>query len=98
MQARAIAGSQIIEGASVKPRLRIMAEVHPEGNPHSRFYPEITESSFNLILESSPQVKKFKKELCERIPEIDIFSIYHKRNGEHIVFQYGKGMHLTRYL
>jgi len=45
-----IAGSQIVEGASVRPRLRIMAEVHAEGNPHGKFYPEITEGSFNLIL------------------------------------------------
>lgn len=93
-----IAGSQIIERASVKPRLRIMAEVHPEGNPHSRFYSEITEGSFNLILESSPQTETLEEELCKCIPEIEVFSIYHKRNGEHTVFQYGKGMHLTRYL
>lgn len=93
-----IASSQIIEKASVRPRLRIMAEVHPEGNPHSKkFYPEITEGSFNLILESSPQAKKLKEELCERTPEIEVFSIYHKRNGEHVVFQFGKGIHLTRY-
>ena len=32
-----IASSQIIEKASMRPRLRIMAEVHPEGNPHSGF-------------------------------------------------------------
>ena len=93
-----IAGSQVIEGASVKPRLRIMAEVHPEGNPHSSFYPEITEGSFNLILQSSSQVDEIKGEIRTQIPEIDVFSIYHKRNGEHIVFQLGKEKHLTRYL
>lgn len=94
-----IAQSQVIKKASVRPRLRIMAEVHPEGNPHNkRFYPEITEGNFNLILESSPQVKKLEKDLCERIPEIEVFSIYHKRNGEHVVFQFGKRMRLTRYL
>lgn len=85
-----IAGSQLIEKASVKPRLRIMAEVHPEGNPHSAFYPQIIENSFNLILESSPQVNELKKELTDRIPEIKVFSIFHKRNGEHIVFQFRK--------
>lgn len=83
-----IASSQIIEGASVRPRLRIMAEVHPEGNPHSTFYPEITEGSFNLILKSSPEIKKIEKELSTQIPEIQIFSIHHKRNGEHKVFQF----------
>ena len=93
-----IAKSQIIERASVRPRLRIMAEVHPEGNPHSKFYPEITESSFNLILQSSPEVKELQKELSSNIPEIEVFSIFHKRNGEHTVFQFKKGRRLTKYL
>ena len=83
-----IASSQLIEKASVRPRLRIMAEVHPEGNPHSRFYPEITENTFNLILKSSPQINEIKKRIDAYIPEIKVFSIFHKRNGEHIVFQF----------
>lgn len=92
-----IASSQMIENASVKPRLRIMAEVHPEGNPHN--YPEITEGSFNLILQSLPQVKRLKEELCASIPELEVFSIHHKRNGEHIVFQFKKGrFSLSRYI
>jgi hypothetical protein len=91
-----IASSQIIEKASVKPRLRIMAEVHPDGNPHN--YPEIIEGSFNLILQSSPQVQKLKEVICAHIPEIEVFSIYHKRNGEHVVFQFRKGTRLTKYL
>jgi len=85
-----IASSQLIEKASVRPRLRIMAEVHPEGNPHSRFYPEIVEGSFNLILGSSPQIDELQKEVSTHIPEIKVFSIFHKRNGEHIVFQFRK--------
>ena len=93
-----IAGSQIIERASVRPRLRIMAEVHPEGNPHSRFYPEITEGSFNLILQSLPQTKELEKELSVHIPEIEVFSVHHKRNGEHVVFQFKNGPRLTRFL
>jgi len=52
-----IAQSQTIEKASVKPRLRIMAEVHSEGNPHSKHYLKITEGSFNLILQSTPEVR-----------------------------------------
>jgi len=75
-----------------------MAEVHPEGNPHSRFYPEIAEGSFNLILQSSPEVKKLEKELSTSIPELEVFSIFHKRNGEHVVFQFRKGIRLTRFL
>jgi len=93
-----IAQSQIIEKASVRPRLRIMAEVHPEGNPHSKFYPEITEGSFNLILQSSPETKQLEKEISTEIPEIEAFSIFHKRNGEHIVFQSRMGTPLTRFL
>jgi len=93
-----IAKSQLIEKASVKPRLRIMAEVHPEGNPHSKFYPEITEGSFNLILQSSPVAKQLDKEISRGIPEIEISSIFHKRNGEHIVYQFQTGTHLTQFL
>lgn len=93
-----IASSQIIEGASVRPRLRIMAEVHPEGNPHSKFYPEIIESSFNLILQPSPQVKELETELTTRTPEIEVFSIFHKRNGEHRVFQFRKEARLSQFL
>ena len=92
-----IAGSQVIEGASVRPRLRIMAEVHTEGNPHSRFYPEISEGSFNLILKSSSEAKEVEAELSSRIPEIAIFTIHHKRNGEHIVFQYKKEKRLNQF-
>lgn len=94
-----IASSQIIEGASVRPRLRIMAEVHSEGNPHSSTnYPEISEGSFNLILQSSPQAEKLKKEMPSQIPEIEIFTITHKRNGKHIVFQFKKGERLRQFL
>jgi len=74
-----------------------MAEVHPEGNPHSKFYPEITEGSFNLILQSSSEIKEAEKELSIQIPEIEVFSIFHKRNGEHIVFQFRKGTRLTKF-
>ena len=93
-----IAQSQTIEKASVKPRLRIMAEVHPEGNPHSLHYPQITEGSFNLILQSTPEVKELEKELSSLIPEIEVFSIFHKRNGEHRVFQFAGGTRLTQFL
>ena len=93
-----IAKSQMIEKASVRPRLRIMAEVHPEGNPHSKSYPEITEGSFNLILQSSLEVEELRKELSSNISEIEVFSIFHKRNGEHTAFQFKKGRRLTKYL
>ena len=83
-----IACSQIIEKASIRPRLRIMAEVHPEGNPHSTFYPQITEGSFNLILKSTDDSKLLKDKLENRIAALNVFPIMHIRNGEHLVFQY----------
>jgi hypothetical protein len=84
-----IAASQIIEGASVRPRLRIMAEVHSEGNPHNAsFYPEISEQSLNFILQVSPaEREQLGKVITSQIPEVKIFTMYHKRNGEHMVFQ-----------
>jgi len=93
-----IAQSQTIEKASIKPRLRIMAEVHPEGNPHSPHYPKITEGTFNLILHLTPEVKELEKELSVQFPEIEAFSIFHKRNGEHRVFQFAGGTRLTQFL
>ncbi|MCW3128825.1 MAG: hypothetical protein N2V75_01800 [Methanophagales archaeon] len=83
-----IAASQVIEKASVRPRLRIMAEVHSEGNPHSSFYPEISERSINLIIEASSYEEKLARIISQKIPEIELFTIHHKRNGEHVVFQY----------
>ena len=80
-----IAGSKLIEKASIKPRLRIMAEVHPEGNPHSKHYP-IRGRTFNLIVKKSRASDELEQELS-KLP-IRIFSIHHKRNGEHVVFQY----------
>ena len=75
-----------------------MAEAHPEGNPHSNHYAEITNDSFNLILQSSPEVKELEKELSRQVPEIEVFSIFHKRNGGHRVFQFRSGIALTKFL
>ena len=84
-----IAWSQPIEGASIKPRLRVMAEVNKEGNPHnSKNYPEIVEGSVNLILQSNDQIQNLKKFLSTKIPEIHICTIEHKNDGEYIVFQF----------
>jgi len=85
-----IAKSQNIDKASIRPRLRIMAEVHSEGNPHnSNFYPEISERTLNFILKVSEYEKKeAEKIIYQKIPEIKIFTIKHKRNGNHTVFQF----------
>lgn len=82
-----IAASQTIEKASVRPRLRIMAEVHTEGNPHSSFYPKISERSVNLIIQTSPYKEKIIETISKKIPNIAVFTIQHERNGEHVVFQ-----------
>jgi hypothetical protein len=83
-----IAASQTIEKASVRPRLRIMAEVHTEGNPHSSLYPEISERSVNLILQSSVYDEKIAKVISEKVSNIKAFTIRHKGNGKHAVFQF----------
>lgn len=85
-----IAKSQNIDRASIRPRLRIMAEVHSEGNPHnSNFYPEISEQSLNLILKVSDcEKEEVAKIIHKKIHEVKTFAIKHKRNGEHIVFQF----------
>ena len=79
-----IAGSKIIEKASVKPRLRIMAEVHSEGNPHSSHY-DIPERSFNLILHASSVSGDLEAKI-RQVLDCEIFSLQHKRNGRHKVF------------
>jgi hypothetical protein len=83
-----IAASQIIEKASVRPRLRIMAEVHPEGNPHSKHYSQISERSVNLIIKASSYEEEISKWLSKKTSHLKVFTIKHKRNGEHVVFQF----------
>jgi len=83
-----IAASQTIESASVRPRLRIMAEVHTEGNPHSSVYPKISERSLNLILQATGFDEEIKKMISREIPEVKKFTIQHKRNGKHVVFEF----------
>ncbi len=78
-----IAFSQTITNASIRPRLRIMAEIKTEGNPHSRNY-EIPDNSINLIIkndESFPQIKNQLNSFDKKI-------ITHSFNGEFVVFSY----------
>ncbi len=83
-----IASSQSIDKASVKPRLRIMAEVNPEGNPHSSHYPQIEVNTINFILPKKILVEEVYKRLTDSLPELKLFSLQHKRNGEYAVFEY----------
>ena len=82
-----IASSQEIDKASVKPRLRIMAEVHSEGNPHGNNY-DIPEGTFNLILPQSLFSSELKDSILATNRGIDVIEIHHKRNGTHYVFSF----------
>jgi hypothetical protein len=60
-----VAQTRQISRASVKPRLRIMSEIHAEGNPHN--YPEIVPHSVNLVLKPPDDLPPDK--LCEWLVE-----------------------------
>ncbi len=83
-----IAGSQSIDKASIKPRLRIMAEVNPEGNPHSQHYPQIVEKTINFILPEKLCTVELQTRLLGSVPELTQFTLQHKRNGKYVVFGY----------
>ncbi len=76
-----IAQSRDIEGASVRPRLRLMAEVHPDGNIHR--YAEIPPRTCNLVIKKEQQtnlnwlVQEFRRE--------NISAHVQKIGGEQIV-------------
>ncbi|MBI2858527.1 MAG: hypothetical protein HYX90_05550 [Chloroflexi bacterium] len=86
-----IAGSQSIEKASIKPRLRVMAEVNPEGNPHSSHYPQIEEKTVNFILPQKLYTPELGAYLSHQIPELKQSTLQHKRNGKYTVFQFKMG-------
>ncbi len=99
-----IAITRRFDGASIKPRLRIMAEVEEEGNPHT--YPEVPELTVNLILqtdpipESSGVVRLFSEDGVQGASVISgdtlslhgrlctVKQIQHKRNGAFLLIQY----------
>ncbi len=83
-----IAASQLIDKASIKPRLRIMAEVNPEGNPHSQHYPQIQAKTINFILPQELFTLELRARLLGSIPELSQFTLQHKRNGKYVVFDY----------
>lgn len=83
-----IAGSQSIDKASIKPRLRIMAEVNPEGNPHSQHYPQIGEQTVNFILPQKQVSEDIAASLLKQSLGLKQLTIQHKRNGRYIVFQF----------
>lgn len=83
-----IASSQSIDKASIKPRLRIMVEVNPEGNPHSQHYPQIKEKTINFILPEKLCTVELQTRLLGSVPELTQFTLQHKRNGKYAVFGY----------
>lgn len=60
-----VAQTRQLERASVKPRLRIMSEIHAEGNPHT--YPETLPRSVNLVLKPPDDVSS--NDLCDWLVE-----------------------------
>ncbi len=107
-----IAQSREIEKASIRPRFRLMAEVHGDANLHA--YSEIPPRTINLILKRETGydenwlAREFRREgfdavrieqsgatrflaLSHRDQELHLrfLTITHKRNGEHLVLQYG---------
>ncbi|MEM0134433.1 MAG: hypothetical protein QXU18_04290 [Thermoplasmatales archaeon] len=82
-----IASSQEIEKASVKPRLRIMAEVHSDGNPHGNSY-DIPEQTFNLIIPQYLFNTDLKDKILRADRNLSVLEIHHKRNGTHFVFSF----------
>ncbi len=83
-----IAGSQSIDKASIKPRLRIMAEVSHEGKPHSQHYPEISEQTVNFILPQKLLTEDLTTHLANHMAGLKQLTIQHKRNGKYVVFQF----------
>ncbi len=99
-----IAITRRFEGASIKPRLRIMAEVEKEGNPHT--YPEVPELTVNLILQTDPipdsngLVELFSEDGVQgaSVMSGDTLSLHgrlctvkqiqHKRNGAFLLIQH----------
>lgn len=92
-----IAKTRVISSASIKPRLRIMSEIHREANPHN--YDKIGYCSFNLILKPPEHIRpnQYKDWIWECFnnekaslneSDVETFLLKHKRNGEYYVVQY----------
>ncbi|WP_145973218.1 hypothetical protein [Thermococcus barophilus] len=82
-----ISFSQDIPKASIKPRLRIMAEAKNEGNPHWEKY-NIPSKTLNLIIKADNESKTVRNIIEERELPIEIFTIAHQNDGEFLVFSY----------
>ena len=82
-----ISFSQDIPNASIKPRLRIMAEAKIEGNPHWEKY-NVPPATLNLIVKKDDESKIAKKIIEESELPVDIFTIQHQKDGDFLVFSY----------
>jgi hypothetical protein len=51
-------------------------------------YPEVSERSLNFIVGTPAYKKELAEAIFQKIPEIEEFTIRHRRNGEHVVFQF----------
>lgn len=86
-----IARSREIKGASIKPRLRLMAEVHKEAKIHS--YPEIHPRTINLVIkrESGFDETWLQKEFAKEGYETQVW-----RENEQTFILLDDGRHKTR--
>lgn len=86
-----IARSREIKGASIKPRLRLMAEVHKEAKIHS--YPEIHPRTVNLVIkrESGYDETWLQKEFAKEGYETQVW-----REDEQTFILLGDGRNKTR--
>ncbi|AHF81287.1 hypothetical protein [Thermococcus paralvinellae] len=82
-----ISFSQDIPKASIKPRLRIMAEAKNEGNPHWEKY-NIPSRTLNLVIKADSESKITREIIEESKLPIKIFTINHQNDGEFLVFSY----------
>jgi hypothetical protein len=82
LEQRDIAKSRSIETASIKPRLRLMAEVHAEGNPHR--YAEIPPRTLNLVVK---QPEGFDEIWLQRIFESEGYETGITRGNGHLLVE-----------
>ncbi len=82
-----ISFSQDIPEASIKPRLRIMAEAKKEGNPHWNNY-NIPSRTLNLIVKYDNESKIVKEIVEDSNLPINTLTVKHQNDGEFLVFSY----------
>jgi hypothetical protein len=86
---RIFSKSRHVQGASIKPRFRVMSEVEPSGNPHHpKFYPAVSSASLNFIapLQNALTEEFYMEQLMKSASERDWNS---SKNGDCIILKKG---------